>query len=171
MVKDIAAYSVPLHGVLAVSHHFGFRVVCGSLGEFLDQVRTLQPAAVLIQVTQYVTLDVLRLIQSQARAASVILWATEASLAMPALRHPNQPQHAIGAPEPASSKRLFITPRERRLVGYVAEGLTNRQIASCMGITEGTTKVYLSRILDKVGAMDRRDLVARAATLNLCSRP
>jgi hypothetical protein len=40
----------------------------------------------------------------------------------------------------------------------VTQGLKNKEIASVMGITEGTVKVYLSRLFGKIGARDRFEL-------------
>jgi DNA-binding NarL/FixJ family response regulator len=48
--------------------------------------------------------------------------------------------------------------RERQLIGFVAQGRKNKDIARLMGISEGTVKVYLSRLFPKVGAQDRLSL-------------
>ena len=57
-----------------------------------------------------------------------------------------------------SSQRVTLTPRERQVMGLVAQGLRNKEIAYTIGVTEGTIKVYLSRLFQKVGANDRLDL-------------
>jgi hypothetical protein len=44
----------------------------------------------------------------------------------------------------------------------LAQGLKNKEIAGRMSITEGTVKVYLSRLFGKVGASDRFDLALLA---------
>lgn len=49
----------------------------------------------------------------------------------------------------------FITPRERDLLQGLTEGLTNRLIAERYHITEGTVKVYMSRIYEKLGVETR----------------
>jgi len=51
-----------------------------------------------------------------------------------------------------------LSPRERQLVGLLTQGLRNKEIAWRMKITEGTTKVYLSRLFAKTGAGDRFEL-------------
>jgi two-component system nitrate/nitrite response regulator NarP len=51
-----------------------------------------------------------------------------------------------------------LTPKERAVVGLVSQGLRNRNIASELGITEGTVKVYLHRIYEKVGVGSRTEL-------------
>lgn len=59
--------------------------------------------------------------------------------------------------------RTALTPRERKLVGLVAQGMRNREIAAELGITEGTVKVYLHAIFDKLGVASRTELAIRAA--------
>lgn len=58
-----------------------------------------------------------------------------------------------------------LTPRERELVDLVRQGLRNRDIASQLGVTEGTVKVYLHAIFDKLGVDNRTELAMRAAEL------
>ena len=49
----------------------------------------------------------------------------------------------------------------------VARGLRNRDIAAELGITEGTVKVYLHAIFDKLGVANRTELAIRAAEVGL----
>jgi two-component system, NarL family, nitrate/nitrite response regulator NarL len=58
-----------------------------------------------------------------------------------------------------------LTPRERELVELVRQGLRNRDIANQLGVTEGTVKVYLHAIFDKVGVDNRTELAMRAKEL------
>lgn len=51
-----------------------------------------------------------------------------------------------------------LTPREREIVGLLRQGLRNKQIAGEMGITEGTVKIYLFRLFQKLGVRNRFDL-------------
>lgn len=60
-------------------------------------------------------------------------------------------------PDPADA----LTLRERELMELVAQGLSNRQIGSRLGITEGTVKRHLRNIFDKLGATSRLDAVNR----------
>lgn len=55
-----------------------------------------------------------------------------------------------------------LSPRDRKLVALVARGLRNREIAAELGITEGTVKVYLHAIFDKLGVANRTELAIRA---------
>ncbi len=61
-----------------------------------------------------------------------------------------------------SSRRGSLTPRERQLVGFVRKGLRNREIAEQLGVTEGTVKVYLHAIFEKLSVSSRTELAIRA---------
>lgn len=52
-----------------------------------------------------------------------------------------------------------MTGREREIASLLAEGLTNKQIADKLYISEGTVKNYISSIYDKTGIHDRVKLV------------
>lgn len=54
--------------------------------------------------------------------------------------------------------RIALTPRQSQLVRLVAEGRKNKEIASELSITEGTVKVYLSRLYEKLGTKSRFEL-------------
>jgi DNA-binding CsgD family transcriptional regulator len=60
------------------------------------------------------------------------------------------------------TKRVSLTRREGQLVGLIAQGLKNKELAYALGITEGTVKVYLSRIFKKLGVNDRFELALYA---------
>ncbi len=62
----------------------------------------------------------------------------------------------------ATTSRVALAPRERHVTGLVAQGLSNKQIAWSLGITEGTVKVYLSKLFEKVGVNDRLELALLA---------
>lgn len=56
----------------------------------------------------------------------------------------------------------LVTPREEQVVALVAEGLSNREIARELGLSEHTIKKYLFRIFDKLGISTRVELVLYA---------
>ena len=61
-----------------------------------------------------------------------------------------------------SANRPPLAPRERELIRYVRQGLRNREIAEQLGVTEGTVKVYLHGIFEKLGVNSRTELAIRA---------
>jgi serine/threonine-protein kinase PknK len=63
------------------------------------------------------------------------------------------------APEHASSgQRPALTRREREVANLVTQGLTNRQIAARLVISESTAETHLARIFKKVGLHSRTQL-------------
>jgi two-component system nitrate/nitrite response regulator NarP len=58
-----------------------------------------------------------------------------------------------------------LTRRERELIELVRQGLRNRDIAAELGVTEGTVKVYLHAIFDKLRVENRTELALKAAEL------
>lgn len=52
-----------------------------------------------------------------------------------------------------------LTAREREVAGLVATGLRNKDVALALGITVGTVKDHVHRILDKAG-LDSRTAIA-----------
>jgi two-component system nitrate/nitrite response regulator NarP len=62
----------------------------------------------------------------------------------------------------AASPRPALAPRERQLIGFVRKGLRNREIAKELGVTEGTVKVYLHAVFEKLGVSSRTELAVRA---------
>ncbi|MGX1883786.1 response regulator [Streptomyces sp. NPDC055287] len=52
-----------------------------------------------------------------------------------------------------------LTDRERQVLALVARGLTNTEIADSLGLSPLTSKTHVSRIMGKLGARDRAQLV------------
>jgi DNA-binding NarL/FixJ family response regulator len=48
-----------------------------------------------------------------------------------------------------------LTPREREVLGYLARGKANKQIARELGISEKTVKAHLTRVFEAIGVSDR----------------
>ena len=63
-----------------------------------------------------------------------------------------------GDPAPLGS----LSPRELGVAELVVQGMRNREIASALGITEGTVKVHLYRVYEKLGVSSRTELLIRA---------
>jgi DNA-binding NarL/FixJ family response regulator len=60
------------------------------------------------------------------------------------------------------ARRTHLTGREGDLVALLAQGKKNKEIAYLLGIREGTVKVYLSRLFQKLGVDDRFQLALYA---------
>lgn len=56
-----------------------------------------------------------------------------------------------------------LTPKEEQILGLVAEGLTNRQIADELSLAEKTVKNYVSIVLGKLGVESRTQAAVMAA--------
>ena len=63
--------------------------------------------------------------------------------------------------------RDTLTPREIEIVRMVAQGLRNKSIAERLTIAEGTVKVHLHNIYEKLGVDGRLELVLRAQQMGL----
>lgn len=67
-----------------------------------------------------------------------------------------------GVPFAADNQRLAelgITPREHEILGLIAAGLSNREIAEKLFVSENTVKTHSSRLFDKLGAKRRTQAV------------
>jgi two-component system nitrate/nitrite response regulator NarL len=83
------------------------------------------------------------------------VWANSAELrfVLDALRS-SEPMRLVD-----SGGEAILSKREQDVVRCVAEGLSNREIAASLGLTEHTVKNYLFRIFDKLGVSSRVEVV------------
>jgi DNA-binding NarL/FixJ family response regulator len=83
------------------------------------------------------------------------VWANgaEHTYVIEVLREPEPMRLVESAGEPALSNR------EQDVARGVAEGLSNQEIARCLGLTEHTVKNYLFRIFDNFGVSSRVEVV------------
>jgi two-component system, NarL family, nitrate/nitrite response regulator NarL len=158
--------------------------VFADLDLLVEHVRTLGPSVVLIEVTAAITFAALSRLKSIAADVPVVLWVDEAraefvfealAMGVRGILRKNLPielqikclrvcaagelwveqslcEHLLVA------KRVKLTRRERQLVSLLAQGLKNKEIAYAQRLSEGTVKVYLSRLFKKVGVTDRFEL-------------
>ncbi len=70
---------------------------------------------------------------------------------------------ARSAPDPRTATALrALTEREREVLALVAQGLSNDEIAERLVMSRATARTHVSRVLGKVGARDRTQLVVLA---------
>jgi len=62
---------------------------------------------------------------------------------------------------------LGITPRELEILNLIAQGLSNREIAELLFVSENTVKTHCSRAFDKLGARRRTQAVQLGKQLGL----
>ncbi|MFE9744198.1 response regulator [Saccharothrix saharensis] len=77
----------------------------------------------------------------------------------------NRPEHR--RPDPKALREL--TAREREVLALVAAGMSNDEIAEHLVISPATSRTHVSRVLTKLGARDRAQLVVLAYESGLVS--
>ena len=77
------------------------------------------------------------------------------------------PALAPFAPNRAHQQTLGITARELEILALVARGLSNREIATQLFVSESTVKTHCARAFDKLGAARRTQAVQRGKELGL----
>lgn len=159
----------------------------------LTFVERTQPDLILIDTAPEITLGLLGALRDAVPAARVILWGREFSdeLMLQSrdigvagfLRSSiSNEQFLAGLRKIAAGGEIFenistaratkinLTPRESQLVVLLAQGLRNKEIGSCLGISEGTVRIYLSKLFVKVGARDRLELAVFALKNTFCGQ-
>jgi DNA-binding NarL/FixJ family response regulator len=68
-------------------------------------------------------------------------------------------REATAFPSASVHQRMGLTRREQQLIPLIAEGLTNKEIANRLCLSEQTVKNHLYRMKHKVGAGDRLGIV------------
>ena len=91
-----------------------------------------------------------------------------------ALLSPSITKRMIGefAKRPTTEKRSLseldeLTDREREVLGLIAQGLSNQEIAGHLFLSEGTVKTHIKRIFFKLGLRDRTQAVILAYDVGL----
>lgn len=67
--------------------------------------------------------------------------------------------HELSAPASENSSLSALTERELEIAGLIRAGLRNREIAARCTLTEGTVKVHLHSIFQKLGIKSRSELI------------
>lgn len=126
--------------------------------EGLAGIRARAPAAVVLVITGITDEAVLEAVRA-CGVAGVHSKNAEAEVLMA----------AIGALAPGLQAReaARLPPRQREVLGLLARGLTNKEIAQRLGISPATVKIHVARLTAWLGAVNRTDAVARAQKARL----
>lgn len=103
---------------------------------------------------------ILKDISSDALVRAIKTVASGRELIDPRLTKPALPWIKDTASIPAKPKRPLLSPQEERLLPLVAEGLTNREIAEILKLSEKTVKNYLSKVCIKLNIGRRSQIAA-----------
>jgi DNA-binding NarL/FixJ family response regulator len=173
-----------LESVLRQVDGFDLLPTCGSVASLVEQMAQGSPELVLMDLTPEVTFAVLNELKHAMMSCKIVLWVNSISteLAFQAMglgvrgilrkTLPTDLQvkclQKVQAGELwfekaltdsfLCARRVALTQREGQLVSLLSQGLKNKEIASTLLISEGTVKVYLSRLFQKVGVKDRFEL-------------
>jgi DNA-binding NarL/FixJ family response regulator len=90
-------------------------------------------------------------------------------------RFASMPSSAVSPPASSAhahpGRRLeSVTEREREVLTLIGRGLSNKEIADALFISAATAKAHVARLLTKLGARDRVQLVIAAYEAGLVSR-
>lgn len=138
-------------------------------------IRRAHPATPVIALTTFAE-AALVIGAVQAGAAGYLLKDIEVSELERAIRtvhggrpylHPEATRHLLDATAQPAVETARLTAREREVLGHVARGLTNRQIAGALSITEKTVSVHVSNLLFKLGLESRTQAALYAARTGL----
>ncbi|WP_374005013.1 PAS domain S-box protein [Pseudomonas cichorii] len=82
----------------------------------------------------------------------------------------NAPQRRVTEHNSRTILTETLTPRECQVLGLVASGCSNREIGEKLGITTGTAKSHVEKVIAKLGAADRTQAAVRGLALGLVNQ-
>ncbi len=161
------------------------------VSELLPLVQKLQPRVVLIDLTPRVTLGLLAVLREAVPASHLVLWGRHFSEEllnqarglgirgllrrgitreefMEGIRKVARGEEAFERSAPANSTKVLLTRRESQLVALLVQGLRNKEMATCLGISTGTVRIYMSRLFVKIGARDRFEVAVFGMKNSYC---
>jgi DNA-binding NarL/FixJ family response regulator len=158
---------------------------CGAgIDDISRELESQEPDLLLVDLTSDSIFSVLKSLQDSARRTKIVLWvhsiSTELalqamSLGIRGIMRKTLPVETLLrclncvhegelwfektlTDSFMSARRYSLTRREGQLVALLSQGLKNKEIATALTISEGTVKVYLSRLFQKLGVKDRFEL-------------
>ncbi|MDP9352896.1 MAG: response regulator transcription factor, partial [Chloroflexota bacterium] len=81
-----------------------------------------------------------------------------------------EPASPLAPPLTAATDAAILTRREREIVGLITEGLTNRQIAQQLVLSERTVDTHTANLMRKLGLRSRAQVAAWAAQHGLLTQ-
>jgi DNA-binding NarL/FixJ family response regulator len=175
-----------------------FRVLLAEpvLSDLVPFVEQADPDVVLVDLAPEMTLGLISTLKQAAPEARLVLWARSFSdelryqarqlgvtaflhrslsreqfaLSLSALAGGTESADSAAGPKPAHSTTVKLTKRESQLVTLLSQGLKNKEIAACIGITEGTVRIYLSKLFAKIGARDRFEVAVFGLKNEYCGQ-
>jgi two-component system NarL family response regulator len=73
----------------------------------------------------------------------------------------------VGSKLMEQMSRQHLTPRELEALRLLAAGKSNKEIAAALDIAEGTTKIHLNKLFQKLGVTSRTEALAEAVKRGL----
>jgi DNA-binding NarL/FixJ family response regulator len=173
-----------LVAVLAPEEDIHAVLISGGVPELMRETQRVNPSVLMIEMTPDFDCAILGELQRKCPDTKVVLWVQSISMELAhramalgvrgilrkaspnellvrCLRKVSEGElwfertllnHLLGV------KKVRLSPREGQLLRLVSLGFSNKQLATTLGIAEGTVKVYLSRLFRKVGVNDRFEL-------------
>ncbi len=156
VVLDSVSSVVAERGVVQELHRFspGIRVVMvGMEPDAMVFLSVVQAGAVGYVLKDASAAEVARTIRAVASGEAVCPGTLSAGLFQWVVRHkPSLPSLQL-------KNSLGLSRREQQLVGLIRRGLTNKEMASQLHLSEQTIKNHVHRMLRKLGAPDRLSIV------------
>ena len=136
----------------------------------ISKIRARHPAACILVLTTFDTDDDIEL-ALRAGARGYLLKDTGVEELVNAVRAVHAGQTRI-APAVAAKladriTQVKLTMREFTVLRLVADGKTNKEIATALSCAEGTVKVHLTRVFEKLGVSSRTEAIKVAARRGL----
>lgn len=78
-------------------------------------------------------------------------------------------RHVASQAQPSAERSVSLTEREREVLQQLARGMSNKEIAARIGVTERTVKFHVASLFTKLGAGNRTEVVTRAVQAGLVS--
>lgn len=181
---DEPIVEIGVRKLLELDQNFDLLCVCKTHQELVTAALLHQPDVVIYGLAMEFDLAAIRELQNAAPDSSIVLWARELStelahqavlagvrgfLSKTASIENFKECVQVSAQGELwmeksltmsllSSRPVSLTKRQSELVGLLVQGLKNKEIATSLGISEGTVKAYLTTLYEKVGARDRFEL-------------